>query len=120
MSQRVIDKPVVLYAPGIPTALDKTGHLHVKYLDNVAIVLRNLTTAGAQTTTAECTIEASFTTEDNDWIPLDDNTLTQLPEGPPLLFNLNEIPFPYVRLSFDSLGTPGDTYDVRLMGKGYS
>ena len=110
--QVIIAKTELLDA--VPTTGTKSTSMNVTLLDNVAIVVE-LT---GSTTTATVTPEASI--DDTVWVPLIQNTLSVSPSDKVALFNLNQVPFNFVRISFDLIVSGGDTFTVDVTAKGLS
>lgn len=101
---------------GVPTTGTKTDSINVALLDNVAIVVE--LTTGSPTTTATATPEWSI--DNTRWLPLLENTLTIGPSNPLDGFILNQVPFAFLRISFDLILSGGDTFLVDAQAKGLS
>ncbi len=97
----------------IPTTGSKTSSILVKDMDNLAIVVE--LTVGS-TSTAICTPE--FSIDNATWIPLTENTLSITPSSTEAGFLFTSVPFDYIRMSFDTLVSGGDTFTVNISGKG--
>ena len=99
----------------IPVTGTKTNSIDVSLLDNVAIVVE---LSVGSSTTATVTPEASI--DDTNWVPLTEQTLSVNPSDTIALFNLNQVPFTNIRISFDLIASGGDTFTVDASAKGLS
>ena len=113
MSQRIIKKIVVLF-DGVPVTSTKSDKFDVEHLDNIAIVVQMTGSSTTATVTPEASIDGTT------WVSLDDNTLTVGPSDLIALFNLNEIPFMFARISFDLIVSGGDTFTAKGVAKGFT
>jgi len=98
----------------VPVTGTKTASIDVSFLDNVAIIVEMTGSA----TTATVTPEASI--DNVTWVSLTDNTLSVAPSDKIALFDLNQVPFTHIRISFDLIVSGGDTYTVDAVMKGLS
>lgn len=107
------ESPLTTLYDSVPVSGTKSTVLDVTELDNIAIVV-NLSVG--TTSTAICTPEASV--DNVIWVPLLENTLSITPQATEALFRFNQVEFHFLRMSFDTVTSGGDTFTVKSTGKG--
>lgn len=96
----------------VPSDGAKSAPIYVKNIDNMTIIVALI----GSTSTAICTPEYSI--DGGTWIPLSEQTQSITPTEKEAGYLFNSVPFEYIRMSFDTIVTPGDTFTVNMSGKG--
>ena len=106
------DIPLTPLFGAIPVTGSKSTAIFVKNMDNLTITVA--LTVGTSST-AICTPE--FSIDNINWVPLIENTLSVTPTVTRVGFLFSSVPFEYIRMSFDTIISGGDTFEVDISGK---